>query len=139
LRDNIEPAQVFTRFCFLLGFLDIDDLRELDCSIELIGTSGVTNSGDEGADSTGMFLGSLSDAELAGRDFGEDSPEALSWPKKVHFLADFGVDGPAAELDAMSLSKGIEFRLLGAGLSDDGNVSRSRIGSAVRGRVSAPL
>ena len=113
----------------------------MGCSIEVMGTSGVANSGEEGIATEGVLLGSLSDAELAGRDFGEDSPEVGSRPKKVHFLADFGVVGigAASVVDATSMSKGMEFLLLGAGMSGIRIASRSNVGSAVRGRASVPL
>lgn len=75
-RDRIDPAHNLTLFCFLLGFLDIEDRLEIVGSIVGRGTSGAI-SGDEGAVSA--FLDSLAeDAELVGRDFGDDSPEAIS-------------------------------------------------------------
>jgi hypothetical protein len=76
------------------------------------------------------------DEALAGRDFGEDSPDIVSCPKKDHFLADFGVDGPDPDAFTTSDSNGREPRRLGAA-SVGFNPSRSSIGSAVRGRGSA--
>lgn len=73
LRDKIDPAQVFTLFLFLLGFLDIEDLLELG-SVDRIGKSEVAIAGKYGVFSA--FLTSFADdAALVGRDFGDDSPE----------------------------------------------------------------
>lgn len=114
-RDRIEPAQFRTFFCFLIGFLD----KELDR--RLLGDSVERN----GVSAEGRFLRAVSgkvgllsldtDPELVGRDFGEHSPdEVVSWPKKVHFFADLGVDGADDGLAAAaSMSSGIELRLLG--------------------------
>lgn len=141
LRDKIEPAHDFTFFCFffVLGFLDIDDLREEGCSIEVIRTLGVTTSL---VASTGAgCLGSLDEAALDGRDrFGEDSPELVSWPKKPHFLA--GNLGLVGVVGIASFSKGLE--LLRRGLSrfsGVGDFSRvpSNLGPALLGRASIPL
>lgn len=103
LRDKIEPAHDLTFFCFLLDFLDIEDLRELDASVDCIGTSEERRSGDNGVVSA--FL-SLTELEAdAGLDFGDESPDFVS-PKKVHFLADLGVDGGMLEAVALSMSSG---------------------------------
>lgn len=111
-RDRIDPAHNLTFFCFLLGFRDIEDRLEIVGSIVGNGTSGVI-SGDEGAVSA--FLDSLAeDAELVGLDFGDDSPEAISWPKKDHFFADLGVLGVDVVAVLTSESNGNELRLLGA-------------------------
>lgn len=103
LRDRIDPAHDLTFFCFLLGFLDIEDLLELDGSVDCIGASGETRSGDDGAVSAFFSLTEL-EAD-AGLDFGEESPDFVS-PKKVHFLADLGVDGAMIEDVALSISSG---------------------------------
>jgi hypothetical protein len=87
LRERIDPAHDRTFFCFLLGFLDIEDLLELESSVDWIGVSGEISSGNEGL------------------DFGDDSPDFVS-PKKVHFLADLGVDGEMREAVALSISSG---------------------------------
>ena len=69
----------------MVGFLEMDDLRDEGCSIELMGISRVTTSLVAGAGAN--CLGSLDEAALEGRDrLGEDSPDGVSWPKKPHFL-----------------------------------------------------
>lgn len=135
-RERIDPAQDFT-FLFLLGFLDIEERLELvrRTSIDSIGTSGEVNSGEDGAVSA--FLDSFADdAALVGRDLGDDSPEALSWPKNDHFFADLGVEG--ADSAARSLTSEREPRLCDA-VFGQSSWSLSRIGSAVRGLTSITL
>ena len=141
LRDKIEPAHDFTFFCFflLLGFLDIDDLRDEGCSIEVMRTSGVTtwHVADVGADS----FGSLDETALDGRDrLGDDSPDAVSWPKNPHFLA--GNLGLVGVVGIASLSSGLELLRRGLGrFSGVGDFSRvpSNLGPALLGRASIPL
>ncbi len=97
--------------------------------------SEVVRSGEDGAVSA--FLDSFADdAALVGRDLGDDSPEAFSWPKNDHFFADLGVEG--VDPAAASERSGSEPRRLGV-FSGVSNWSLSRIGSAVRGRVSVVL
>jgi hypothetical protein len=60
-------------------------------------------SGDDGAVSAFFSFTEL-EAD-AGLDFGDDSPDFVS-PKKVHFLADLGVDGAMIEAVALSISSG---------------------------------
>jgi hypothetical protein len=114
LRERIEPAQDLTFFCFLLGFLDIEDLLDVDASIDGMSTSCATISGDDGAVSS--FLDSFPEDALVGRDFGDDSPEPVG-PKNDHFFADRGVDGVGLEAAATSESRGRDERLLGVGSS----------------------
>jgi hypothetical protein len=135
LRERIEPAQDLTFFCFLLGFLDIEDLLEVHGSIDSISTSCATISGDDGAVSS--FLDSFPEDALVGRDFGDDSPEPVG-PKNDHFFADRGVDGVGLEAAATSESRGRDERLLGVG-SSALDTSWSKIGSAVRGRPDTTL
>lgn len=61
-----------------------------------------------GSDAYGAISGDLSrEVELAGRErLGEELPDAVSWPKKLHFF--LGLEGAA---NAMSSSNGIEPRL----------------------------
>jgi hypothetical protein len=97
--------------------------------------------------STGFFDSLTEEEALVGRDFGEDSPECTSWPKNDHFFAERGVEGegrPAAAAAAaaaatVSDSSGMEPLRLGARGSGEVECSRSKIGSAVRGRVSLIL
>jgi hypothetical protein len=136
LRDKIEPAQDFTFFCFflLLGFLEIDDLRDEICSIEGMGISGVAASVVGGV---GCFA-SLDEAELVGRDrFGEESP---SWPKNPHFRG--GNLGLVGDVESTSFIRGLELVRRGLGrFSGVGDLSRvpSNLGPALFGRASIPL
>lgn len=102
LRDRIDPAHVRTFFCFLLGFLDMEDLLE-DCSVDGIGMSGEARPGEDAAVS--VFFSFIELEADAGLDLGDDSPDFGS-PKKVHFLADLGVDGATIEAVALSISRG---------------------------------
>jgi len=98
-----------------------------------MGISACVTSGKEGVGST--FLKSFAEeAALVGRDFGEDSPDALSWLKKDHFFADLGVDGVDS---VVGLERsGSDPRRFGV-CSGELDGSLSKIGSAVRGRESA--
>ena len=143
-RDKIEPAHDFTFFCFffLLGFLDIDDLREEGCSIEVMGASGVISSVvGAGAGAGAACLGSLDEATLDGRDrFGEESPELPSCPKKPHFRV--GNLGLVGVVGIPSFNNGLELLRRGLGrLSGVGEFSRvpSNLGPALFGRASMPL
>jgi hypothetical protein len=102
LRDRIDPAHERTFFCFLLGFLDTEDLLE-DGSVDGIGMSGEARPGDDAAVS--VFFSFVELEADAGLDFGDDSPDFVS-PKKVHFLADLGVEGASIEAAAFSISRG---------------------------------
>jgi len=126
LRDRIDPAHERTFFCFLLGFLDIEDLLETG-SVDGIGMSGETMPGDDSAVS--VFFSFVELEADAGLDRGDESPDFGS-PKKVHFLADLGVDGATIEAVPLSISKGRDpRRFKESGALDD------RL-SAVFGRVS---
>ena len=114
LRDRIEPAHERTFFCFLLGFRVTEGLLELHGSVDWIGTSGKTRPGDD--ESVSAFFSFVELEADAGLDLGEDSPDFVS-PKKVHFLADRGVEGRIAEAVALSISNGNDprrFRKSGA-------------------------
>lgn len=139
LRPRIEPAHDLTFFCFLLGLREIDDLLEPGCSVDWIGVSDISAGIACDSATVGFFDSLLEDEALVGRDFGDDSPECASTPKNDHFFIDLGVVGEGKPAAAASDSRGREPRRLGAGVSGDIDRSRSRIGSAVRGRVSDPL
>ena len=126
LRDRIEPAHERTFFCFLLGFLDMEDLLE-DCSVDGIGMSGEARPGEDAAVS--VFFSFVELEADAGLDLGEDSPDFGS-PKNVHFLADLGVEGATTEAVALSISKGSDPRRF----SDSGALNGWL--SAVFGRAS---
>lgn len=130
LRERIEPAHDVTFFLFLLGFLDIDDRLEQG-SLDGTGMSCCVSSG-VGRDASGFSF--AEEAALVGRDFGDDSPEAFSWPKNDHFFADLGVDG-VDSVESLE-SWGSEPRRLGV-WSGVLISSLSKKGSAVRGRASA--
>jgi hypothetical protein len=98
----------------LFDFRDTEDLLELEGSKDWMGVSASAGSGEGGIAFMGLGFGSFSeDAALVGRDFGDDSPAADSWVKKLHFFADFGVDGTDVVAAAASRSSGIELRLFG--------------------------
>ncbi len=121
----------------MLGFRDIEDRLELGCSVDCTGTicSGTSASGIL----AGLLVSFATDEALVGRDLGDDSPEFVSWPKKDHFFADLGVGGEGRPAAAVSDNKGREPRLRGAGRLGKIERSRSKIGSAVLGRVSLTL
>jgi hypothetical protein len=116
LRDRIDPAHERTFFCFLLGFLDIEGLLE-HCSVDGIGMLGEARSGEDAAVSV---LFSFIELEAdAGLDLGDESPDFGS-PKKVHFLADLGVEGATREAAALSISRGRDPRRFnGSGVLED--------------------
>jgi len=121
----------------LLGFLETEE--RLEAVRSRVGSDGslITTSGVFFV--LEAFCASFTEDEaLAGRDFGDDSPDIVSCPKKDHFLADFGVDGPDPDALITSDSNGREPRRFGAA-SAGFNPSRSSIGSAVRGLESANL
>lgn len=121
----------------MLGFLEIEDLLEAVRSRDGSITSAVAVSTGWGGLTT-FWTSFIDDDALAGRDFGDDSPETVSCPKNDHFFEDLGVDGPDPDAFATSDNNGREPRRLGAA-SGAFVVSRSRIGSAVLGRESRPL
>ena len=126
MRDKIDPAQERTFFLFLLGFLDIEDFRELG-SVDGSGVLGEARPGDDAAVS--VFFSFVELEADAGLDLGEDSPDFGS-PKNVHFLADLGVEGATTEAVALSISKGSDPRRF----SDSGALNGWL--SAVFGRAS---
>lgn len=106
-----------------------------------MGTSEVTTSLVAGASIGANCLGSLDEAALDGRDrLGEDSPDAVSWPKKPHFLT--GNRGLVGVVRVASLSNGLELLRRGlirfSGVGDSSRVP-SNLGPALLGRVSIPL
>jgi hypothetical protein len=114
--DKIEPAHDLTFFCFFPDFLEMDDRRELEGSIDGMWTSIMLIFGLGGPDVCGAISGDLStEVELTGRErLGEELPDAVSWPKKLHFF--LGLDDAAK---AISSSNGIEPRLGDAQVSID--------------------
>jgi hypothetical protein len=107
--------------------------REVDCSVEAIGISGLVCIGSEGSELSGPD--SLEESALADRFELHES----SWPKKVHFLGvDLRVDGlPGAVGVVASLSIGLELCLRGLGTSGTENESgvKSNLADAVLGRA----
>lgn len=94
----------------------MDDRRELEGSIDGMWTSIMLIFGLGGPDVCGAISGDLStEVELTGRErLGEELPDAVSWPKKLHFF--LGLDDAAK---AISSSNGIEPRLGDAQVSID--------------------
>jgi hypothetical protein len=68
-----------------------------------IGTSAEERPGEDAAVS--VFFSFVELEAEAGLDFGDESPDFVS-PKKVHFLADLGVEGVMMEAVAVSISSG---------------------------------
>jgi hypothetical protein len=78
LRPRIDPAHVLTRFCFLLGFREMEERRELVGSIDGRGSSAAGSSGSLWNVSAGNLPSFPADPALVGGDLGEHSPEFVS-------------------------------------------------------------
>jgi hypothetical protein len=136
--DKIEPAHDLTFFCFLPDFLETDDLRELEGSIEGIGGSAISVVAPRGVGIVGKASVSFSDIEETGRErFGDWSPADESFPKNDHFFL-----GLLGVLVLMSSNIGTEPRLFGqcsSSIIRGDSLGVSRIDPAVLGLESSDL
>lgn len=146
LRDSIDPAHDLTFFCFLLGFLVMDGLRNGtgSSSVGAIGTVDSGHSGDDGVDMFDTLLDFSDDAALTGRDLvGDDSPPKVSCPKKKYFLGrSLGVEGVSTALADSSEAISSDFRRCRPSFSlprHKLSVLPSKTAPAVFGRASMPF